>query len=1478
LVRLLVALLFVLLTLVIVLSIPAVQNNIAKKVTTALNDEFATNIQIDRIDLSFLGRVGLKKVYIEDYKKDTLFYIENLTTSLLSVKNALNSNLNFGNIAIEGLTMKLKTYEGERDTNLDVFVAKLEGTPDTTSTSKFKLTSSGIDLAHSKFKLIDLNEEKSNLLLFDEMNARVEDFAIIGPNVDANIKKLAFLTGRGVNVEKLQTEFHYSLSEMRFDKFNLLTGNSDIGGEIRFNYNREDFADFLNKVKIQASFVDSEVALDEVNTFYNEFGKGKLVTFSTDIDGVLNDFEAQGMVLESGNSIIRGDFNFKNIFTSSKPFRLDAGMENISSSYNQLRALLPDILGNSLPSSFEKFGQFTIRGNTVITENYINARINLFTDLGSSYSDMKLTNIENIDNASYEGFISLIEFDLGTYIDDPALGKVSFDFDVNGKGFTKENLNTEVIGKVFKLNYNNYDYNEIQVSGVIKDQLFDGNMVSNDPNAQFSFKGLADLASAKNQFNFIASVKYADLKKLNIIKTDSISVFKGKVYMNMSANSIDDAEGAIGFLTTSYKNQNDEYYFDDFKITSAFENEERILEINSPDIITGTLRGKFKLKEVGRLVENSIGSIYTNYSPFEVTPGQYMNFNFKIYNKIIDVFFPEVAFGPNTTLKGDMVADNGDFKLNFKSPHIHAYGKVFDQINLQVDNKNPLFNTYIEVAKIDAGFYQMQDFNLINTTIKDTLFFRTEFTGGKRNTDIYNLNFYHTFNKQKRSVIGLKKSDVGFKGNKWLLNEAGNRNNKVIFNRSLDTIIIRQIDMSLNDEQILLQGELIDSTYKDIKLNFKDVALNKISPEIDSLKLNGVVNGDLNILQKSGNYFSSSKLFIDSLSVNDFGLGGLDINILGNEDLSKFTVDANLINKGVTNLDLKGDAFFGDKGSTLDLNASLTSFNLAPFSPLGEDVISNIRGYISGNAKITGRMGNPSIDGKLVLNEAGLKIPYLNVNLDFNELAQVELYGQTFQFNNIELTDTVFNTKAFFNGGITHTNFEEWFLNFELDTNDKRFLVLNTQFDEDELYYGTGFINGTGTIKGPTDALFISVTAQTMRGTAFKIPISDVATIGDTSFINFIDKNETDEEAEKRKLREYQGLELEFDLDVTPEAEVQIVLDRKSGSMLTGTGAGNLLIEINTNGKFNMWGDFITFKGDYKYKYKGVFERDFSVLPGGTITWDGDPLNANVNIQAVYQTKANPAVLLDNNSITRKIDTDVIIHLEGQLIQPQIDFEIDFPNTNPVTVAELQYRLEDKNRRELQAFSLLSQGTFVNEVTLSQQALAGNIAGFASSFINDIFGSDNGKFDFGFSYDVGERNPLGVNNGDRIGVTVSTQISDRILINGEIGVPVGGVTQSVVAGDVEVQILLNEEGTLSAKIFNKQNEIQQFLNDRQGYTQGVGLSYQVDFNTFQELWRKIFKQKKAKVVTSKEVAPKTEEKLPVVGQGILNFSSKNKKE
>ena len=1461
----------------LIFSLPVVQTKLAKYATDTLNEEFDTNINIDRVRFSpFTLGTTIKDIYVEDYRQDTLIHIQKLTTSILNLRKMIDGDLEFGEMDVDGLFFNMKTYKDENVTNLDVFVDKLDdGKPRAPGTPPFFMSSSEINISNGRYKLSDENFENQKILDFRDLDMASKDFQILGPEVTLQIEALALTSDKGVNLEQLSTQFKYTKQQMRFDSLKIKTPESNIKGELVFDYNRKDFADFLNKVQVKATFSESEVAFNEINRYFNEFGKGRTVTLNTKVSGVLNDLNLDDLFLVSDNTGIRGDFIFKNMFNDSEPFKMEAQMENVTSNYYQLRALLPNILGrNILPTSFQKFGQFTIRGDAQITETSIDAKMNLSTAIGSSYSDLQMTNINNIDDASYRGFISLIDFDLGNFIDDSKFGKTTLDVNVEGRGFIAEYLNTEAIGDIYNMEFNGYQYQNIKVSGIIKEELFDGSLISNDDNLKLNFTGLADFTQEENDFNFIASVDYADLKTLNFID-DEVSIFKGDVRMDITGNSLDNIVGNIKFSKTQFQNKNDTYLFDDFAISSTFEKDSlRNIQIISPDIITGYMKGNFKVKELGRLLQNSIGSIYTNYRPFLISEGQNLDFNFRIYNKIVDVFFPEVDFGPDTFIRGKIQSDEGDFKLTFKSPSIEAFKNQFNKVELIIDNKNPLFNTFLTVEDMSTVYYDVKDFNLINTTLKDTLFFRTEFKGGSQLNDSYNLNFYHTFNESNKSVIGLKTSDVNFKGNKWVLNKESDKKNKVIINRTLDSIQIEEIVMDNNSkEQIRLRGELADSTYKDLDLRFKIVSLDKITPAIDSLKLDGEVNGFLNILQKDGKYLPSSSMLINDFSVNEMIMGDMELVIFGNNDLSQFGVNSWISQNGAEKFSLNGNINNGPNETTLNLLASFNTFDLMPFAPLGEDVISNIRGFIDGNARITGNVNNPSINGSLSLNEAGLGIPYLNVDYDFAPLSRVRLLDQTFYFESIALTDVDENTTAFLDGTISHYEFGDWTLDLDVDTRSDRFLILNTEYDEEALYYGTGFVNGKGSIFGPTTALNIEFEGATARGTSLKIPLSDVTSVGDYSFINFFEKNQGSSITTERVLDDYEGLEMTFDLEVTPEAEVEIVVDQENKSSLKGTGEGLLLMEINTNGKFNMYGEFVVVTGQYRFRRAGLIDKTFTVRPGGTILWERDPLAAQLNMEALYSLTANPAPLLDNPGNTRRIPTDVVVRLEGELESPTIDFDIEFPGTSSVVKSELEYRLQDPTIKSNNAFFLLAQGTFVNNQTgLTQQAVTGNLIQTASGLLNSVLAGDNDKLNFGLSYEQGfEDNNAGINTEDRIGVTVSTQISDRVLVNGRVGVPVGGVSGTVVAGDVEVQVLLNEEGTLSAKIFNRENVIEQLLAE-QGYTQGIGLSYQVDFNNFKELIAKIFKSRKRAKEESKE---KEVESLSTMGRdSLIRFKSK----
>ena len=316
---------------------------------------------------------------------------------------------------------------------------------------------------------------------------------------------------------------------------------------------------------------------------------------------------------------------------------------------------------------------------------------------------------------------------------------------------------------------------------------------------------------------------------------------------------------------------------------------------------------------------------------------------------------------------------------------------------------------------------------------------------------------------------------------------------------------------------------------------------------------------------------------------------------------------------------------------------------------------------------------------------------------------------------------------------------------------------------------------------------------------------------------------------------------LEFDLNINKNAEVEVVVDQVNNSTLKGRGSGTLLLRIDTAGKFLMYGDFVVFNGEFDFRYGGIIQRNIEVVPGGNIIWDGAPEKANLDIKALYHTEANPSVLLDNPTINRKIPVEVYVGLKGQLEQPELEFDIDFPRVSSTLKSELQFKLQTEEQRQNQALFLLASNSFVDDNYGGSNAFAGTVADRVSGLVNSLFADQDGKFKVGLDYSVGSNAP-DQETADRFGITLSTQINERILINGKVGVPVGGATETAVAGDIEVQWLINEDGSLRMKFFNRQADLQ-FIGEDQIFEQGAGISYSVDFNTFQELMRKLFNRK-----------------------------------
>jgi hypothetical protein len=1428
-----------------------VQTKIAHYATDKLNKDYGTNINIDEVAITFFGGVKLKKVLILDHHNDTLIYSQRIKTSILDFNKLLDGKLLFGDLQLDQFYLQIKNYKGEKDTNLDLFVEAFDdGKP---GSGKFLMKSKNVYLKNSRFVMLDYNRTIPKDVDFTKIDAHLKDFQIKGPNVTTNINAMSLNDHRGVQVDNLAADFTYTKKNIILNKLEITTKESFLKGDVVLKYSKEnkDFSDFNNRVKFDVTLDSATLATNDIRHFYKELDKNQKFFLKSKITGTLNDLYATNLYLNDYKfSTIKGDINFKNLFPKSPgKFYMKGNLKRISSNYADLTKLLPNILGKKLPTSLKKIGQFDFVGKVEVTQKYINADFVMNTALGIIESDLHMSDIDNIDNAKYNGNIILDHFDVGAMLNDKTIGKVTMNLDVEGKGFTKKYINTSFAGDVFQLKYNGYNYTKIIVDGSFNQPIFKGKFNINDPNLFMDFSGILDLSKKENIYDFHSKIDYANLVKLNFIK-DSISVFRGDIVVKATGNSFDNLKGNLLLTNASYQNKKDMYFVDYLNVNSSFDaSGERAITIDSPDAIEGSVVGKYKFNQLQKIVENSLGSFYSNYKPNKVLPNQYLKFDFDLNSKIIEIFNPDISLAKNTKLKGNISSDSKNFKLDFISPKVVAYENTFDNILVQVDNRNPLYNAYVQLDSIKTKHYKIRDFSMINTFSNDTLRFRTEFKGGKQGNDFYNLNFYHTINNENNNVVGFNKSELQFKDYLWFLNENENPDDsKIVFDKKLINFSFNNLTLSHGKENINFIGVLNGKHNKDLQLTFDNVNLNKVTPDIDKFNFEGNLNGKISFKQNNTIFQPTSTLRIDSLKVNGIALGKMNLDIKGDETLRKFNINSNLENQNVEAFSAVGDIQIVNDKTLLNINLNFDKFNLGVLGNIGGDVITNIRGFASGNARIDGDFNNLDYNGRLFINEAGLTIPYLNTDYVFDKNSVVDVTENKFIIRETNITDTKFNTKGSINGFIKHKQFGDWQL--DLSIYAKRLLALNTLDYEDAAYYGNAFMNGSASVKGPTGNLIIKVDAESAEGTDIKIPINDAEAVEESKYIRF----KTPEEKKGKAItngaqdKNYNGLELEFDFSITEIANIEVILNRENGHGMKGKGNGTILFRINTLGKFQMFGDFSVVSGSYSFKYGGLIGKKFDVKKGGSIIWTGDPLAAQLNLEAVYKTTANPAVLIDNPSFNKKVDVEVIIGVRGNLTKPEPDFNINFPNVGSSLKSEIQYKLDDKDIRQTQALYLLSTGSFLSQEGVNQNQLSNNLFEKASSLFSDIFSGDNDKISIAPEYIVADRTP-GQQTDGRFGVTVSSKINDRITVNGKVGVPVGGITETAIVGNLEVQYRVNRDGTLNLRVFNKENDIT-YIGQGIGYTQGLGMSYEVDFDTFKELVNKIFKNAKLDKVST----------------------------
>ena len=1426
----------------LILALPSVQTAIAKRFTDKINADTGVNLKVDKLQVTLSGAIILKNFMALDEHHDTIFYGKRLQTYIRNPWTINKENrIKFGHTNIDGLEGKIIIYKGQKRSNLDIFIDKIDGEPTKKSTNDkaFGLYIQQLQLTNSAFKYLDYNSKDSTILNFSHLQADLSDFEQIADRVAFNLKHMQMLDYRGLQIDRLQTIFKYDDHSIDLKNLILQTPESDLEMSLHFISPNKGYADFNNKVKVEANINKATVSCDDLNKFSPVFNAKRKISLKTTVSGTLNHLLLHKLNVKTDHHIrLKGQLDLVNLLNDND-FTVNSQLKQLSFSFNKLKNLIPKVLDEKLVRSLQVLGDIDMTGKLSYGTDNLNSDVEVLTDLGDLSINLKMNHLNDMSNTSYQGHIVTDNFKINTFLKNN-IDNLSSNFKVKGQGLTLKSMNANFLGNISAVKYNDYTYHNIMVNGDFQRKLFRGQIDIADDNLEMAFNGLLDFSNPKRKLDFYAEVCQANLYNLNFSK-DEFSRFEGEINVKAEGTDIEDIVGKIEGHQIKIVNQYDTYLFDDFSLSSQFNTkQERQIVFHSTDIIDGYIRGKFKFKSVPVLLQNALGSVFANYKLKPVENRQYMYYKLQVRNKIVSFLNPGLKIAKNTLIKGKIDSKDNLLKLKLLSNKISYFDKDFKTLKVSIDNKNPLYNIFLKVDTINAGFYKFKNLRLLNTTINDTLYLKTKFEGGSQFDDRYDVAFYYTMDQLQNFIFGLQKSVLQFKGTPWQIHPDVNLN-RIVYKPAADSLKVDDVGIFHRQERIGISGIKYKDSL-DFRVNLDSINLTHITPQLKDFDFAGLINGKIHIAKYKKEILPSAFLTIKQFKLNKELLGDLNLKISALPGNHIF-MDLSILKEQMQALKLIGYLDLKKKKPKLNATLLLNDFPVSPLQNLFKETFTNIRGKLSGKVQLAGNMDNLSYDGKLYLDTFGLKILALNTDYQFDNHTVVYLHDQTFELKDANFFDTKYKSKGSISGVIKHHNFDRWYLDLNINTDN--LLVLDTPPDPLEMFYGTVFTSGKARIYGYVDRLKIDAEMQTKPKTNFVITLSDVETIGDNDFVRIISKNAYKKEKQDKKKRRkiYEGLEMNFDLDITPDAQVEILLDQEFGSTLVAKGTGLVLMNVNTNGQFNIFGDFAVEDGIYNFKYAGVIDKKFVVEPGSYISWEGDPYNATLDIKAMYETFADPTVLLADQGLTaKKMPVEAIIYLKDRLMKPTITFDLKLPKANAVLRSQVDYLLSDPDKKTLQVLSLLSFGDFINEndYNLSKRAGEGVVKTFTEKGLNILNGlmAQDDKFQVNLNYTRGDENiERNIVTDPQVGLSLVTQINKKVYINGKVAIPVGRYTKSSIVGDVELEVYLDEKGNLVFRVFNKQTELE-YIGQQEGYTQGIGISYQVDFDTFADILRK----------------------------------------
>jgi len=1444
-----------------------VQSLTAKLAADYLSKEIGTIIRIGKFDISFRNGLVIEDILVKDHLDTTLFSAQILGVKPIWVSLS-GRNISVQKIIISEGEFQLIKYQGDSILNLqyilNYFASKdtVPKPPDTMPSAPFTVTCNNVELKGIRFHYQDETKplaqegmDYSNIDVYN-INLDISGFRIEGDTISATVNSLSAQERSGIYLHEFQGDCRVCGQFIEVKNLKLITDNSNLELDFAFRYDGFiAFTDFLKLVRIEADIQPSEFDMTDIGFFAPEI-KNMTNRFKLEgeIAGTVSKFKAHNLQVNFGeNTLFDGDI-------------LAIGLPNVMATYvdmkiNRLTSTARDIHSFRIPgdpdtlvipSIIDNLGLIEVKGDfTGFIDDFI-SRATVLTDIGGIMTNLQLKQQTKKGPLAYKGEFKVTSFDLGKLLQNQdLLGQVTLQANIDGQGTSFEEADLIMQIKVDSAKLYGYNYKNITVNGSLIKKKFFGDIAVDDPNLQFTFHGSANARDSLPIFNFDAQIAHAQLFNLHLLERDSIEVFSASIEADFSGNTIDNINGTLNLKDISYWEGTKRAVIDSIHLSTTIDPlMQKAYEIRS-DVLDADFSGKFAFS---KLVPSVITFIQNYLASFEMRSdstrkyhdsGQDLKYRieFKKTQDITAIFLPFLEISPGAYLEGNYNEDKKLLSLTGRSDVLHIRGMDLenwfidaeahtDDLSLQTGCDQLIMN---KSRPTDTVYVQLDMLLITASILHDSILYKVSSDSGD---DYSYLNGFLTFQEEGSVKIKLDDLDLKLAGNSWSVS----KENYVI----LDTALMEFHDLTFmsGKQWLSLNGRVTHHNLDTLDLEFNGVDVSHLdyllsNPNVD---VDGILSGSLKITDLYNELSIYSNLKLNNFILNKQPLGDAVFQINYNQAEEKFDVLSEIIYTGNAGqnipFSLKGSIFNTKPEPRFDLDLKLKNLNLKMLQPFVASFMSKLTGLASGEVKITGTLNEPSLQGELNLMRTEFKINYLNVPYSLSDVIQIK--PDKFDFDNIVLYDSLGN-KAFLNGSIDHNYFKEIRLNLAISMDD--FSAFRNTFAQNSTFFGNARASGEVNITGPLDNIFVDVVASTGHKTHVTIPISLTQSIGQVDYIVFKQSVQDSLEALEgpTSLRPATGLTLALSLDVQSDAQVEVLFPDRLGN-IKATGTGTLSMGMTPTTPFYLYGSYSINKGSFLFQMKNLIRLPFAIKEGSSISWTGDPADATISLSAIYKTKVPLTGLsAETSNIQGRIPVECIIRLNGKLMNPVMSFGLELPNAQANERNLVFNAIDTNNTSEMtqQVLYILVMNQFkpVAGGTGGSVDVSGTSLSIVTNQINSWLSGMTQNLNIGVNY-----NPGSSTTSQDIDMTVSTQLfNDRLLIDGTFGMSsyknTTSAQASTIVGDINIEYILTKNRRWRIRAFNRTNTIDLLYNNAP-YTQGVGISYQRDFYTWKELFKK----------------------------------------